>query len=385
MSFFEGIQFYLLLMVLFIPAIVLGFKGKPLKAYRIIISIGVVGIIFWPHKSALLFLLLFYGFELLITQLYMRIREKEGDHRKPWVYRCFLVASILPLALSKMTELSGVFSLSVFQFIGISYLTFRVAQIVIETYDGLIKEMKIADFTEFLMLFTTFSSGPIDRSRRFIENSNRLYTKDEYGELLGVGLQKLLVGIIYKFILATAFHKGVVFFVGAQSLMEYIGYSYSYGFYLFFDFAGYSAMAIGASYILGIKVPDNFNKPFISIDIKDFWNRWHMTLSFWFRDFLFSRFMMLSIKGKWFSSRLTGASIGFIVNMFIMGVWHGLGACYILYGIYHGVLLALTEVYQKKSKFYKAHKKQKWYRIISWFVTINLVMFGFLLFSGELV
>ena len=72
---------------------------------------------------------------------------------------------------------------------------------------------------------------------------------------------------------------------------------------MFFDFAGYSAMAIGTGYILGIRVPENFNKPFVSTDMKDFWNRWHMTLSFWFRDFLFSRFMMLAIKGKWFASR----------------------------------------------------------------------------------
>lgn len=75
-------------------------------------------------------------------------------------------------------------------------------------------------------------------------------------------------------------------------------YGYSYGFYMFFDFAGYSLMAIGTSYILGIKTPENFNKPFISKDIKEFWDRWHITLSHWFRDFVFSRFCNEMYKEK---------------------------------------------------------------------------------------
>ena len=95
--------------------------------------------------------------------------------------------------------------------------------------------------------------------------------------------------------------------------------------------------------------------------------------------------MMLAIKGKWFTSRLTGASIGFILNMAVMGAWHGLTANYLLYGLYHGVLLALTEIYQKKSGFYKRNKKKIWYRTQSWLVTIILIMFGFLLFSGALI
>lgn len=166
----------------------------------------------------------------------------------------------------------------------------------------------------------------------------------------------------------------------SMKIVSLIGYAYCYGFYMFFDFAGYSLMAIGTGYMLGVKVPENFNKPFISKDIKDFWARWHISLSERFRDFIFSRFVMLSMKQKWFKTRLTGASIGFLINMLVMGIWHGLTGHYILYGLYHGVLLAVTETYQKKSKFYK---KKKWYQIASWFVTLNLVMFGFLIFSGH--
>ncbi|MCQ4637340.1 D-alanyl-lipoteichoic acid biosynthesis protein DltB [Anaerovorax odorimutans] len=385
MSFFGSIQFFLLMILLFIPAAVLGLRGKSLRGYRTAASVLMIGLVMWPNKEQLLYLIAFYVLEFVLVKAYLKLRLAQADHRSAAIYRIFLFISILPLILCKISEVSGGFALGLFQFLGISYLTFRVAQMIIEIYDGIIKEVRWLDFTDFLLLFTTFSSGPIDRSRRYIKDGETRYTRDAYLELLGDGLLKILIGVIYKFILATLVHKGVAFFEDPQSFLEFAGYSYCYGIYMFFDFAGYSAMAIGASYILGIKVPENFNKPFISIDMKDFWNRWHMTLSFWFRDFIFSRFMMLAIKGKWFASRLTGASVGFIINMFVMGAWHGLAVNYILYGLYHGVLLALTEIYQKKSGFYKKNKKKTWYKTISWFVTLNMVMFGFLLFSGELI
>lgn len=385
MSFFGSATFFAVMAVIFVPAIILGILGKSLKGYRTAASAAVIGLVLWPSKLQLIWLIAFYVMEFLLVKLYLKLRLAQGEERKAAVYRLFLGFCILPLFLSKLSETSWGMSLSLFQFLGISYLTFRTAQMVIEIYDGIIKEVRWLDFTDFLLLFSTFSCGPIDRSRRYMEDGNRHYARDAYLELLGDGLLKLLIGVIYKFILASLCHKGVVFFQDPQSLLEYAGYGYCYGIYMFFDFAGYSAMAIGAGYILGIKVPENFNKPFISIDMKDFWNRWHMTLSFWFRDFLFSRFMMLVIKKKWFSSRLTGASIGFIVNMLVMGAWHGFAAHYLLYGLYHGLLLALTEIYQKKSKFYKKHKKETWYRALSWLVTLNMVMFGFLLFSGVLI
>ena len=94
---------------------------------------------------------------------------------------------------------------------------------------------------------------------------------------------------------------------------------------------------------------------------------------------------MQSMRHKWFKDRLHTACAGFIVNMFVMGIWHGLTGYYILYGLYHGILLAANEIWQKKSKFYKKHKKEKWYQVLSWAVTMQLVMFGFLLFSGHLI
>ena len=118
-------------------------------------------------------------------------------------------------------------------------------------------------------------------------------------------------------------------------------------------------MAVGSSNILGIHTPMNFNKPFLSVDIKDFWTRWHITLSTWLRDFVFSRVLMQVIRKKWFKNRLHNATYAYMVNMLVMGFWHGLSVSYIVYGFYHGVLMAGFEVYQKKSTFYKKNKKQK--------------------------
>ena len=142
-------------------------------------------------------------------------------------------------------------------------------------------------------------------------------------------------------------------------------------------------MAVGSSNILGVKTPLNFNKPFLSIDIKDFWNRWHITLSIWLRDFVFSRIFISATKKKIFKTRLNTAVYAYMINMTLMGLWHGLTFSYITYGIYHGILMSCFEYYQKKAKFYKKNRNKKWYKIVSWFITLNLIAIGLFIFSGE--
>ena len=141
-------------------------------------------------------------------------------------------------------------------------------------------------------------------------------------------------------------------------------------------------MAMGASYCFGIRTPRNFRAPFASIDIKDFWNRWNITLSFWLRDFVFMRFSRLALKKRWFESRLT-TCWGFVFDMVLMGAWHGLTLNYLLYGLYHGFAAGGYGGVSEKSKFYKRHKKEPWFKALSWFVTLQLVMIGFALFSGQ--
>lgn len=309
----------------------------------------------------------------------MHLSEKFKEHKKTMILMIFLAG--LPLVLVKVL---AVFKISELGFLGISYMTFKLIQIIIEIYDGLIeKPMGPLDYVHFLLFFPALSSGPIDRSRRFLEDWKKQRTKDEYLELAGTGLFRLVLGLFYKLVIS-----GMVFqqmtSIRYKDFSFFVIYMYLYTAYLFFDFAGYSLMAVGASNILGIETPMNFNVPFISVDIKDFWNRWHITLSTWLRDFVFSRIVMRFMRKKIFKKRLTTAMVAYMINMTFMGFWHGITLNYIAYGFYHGILMAAFEWYQKKSKFYKKNKNKTWYKVISWIITMHLVMFGFLIFSGKM-
>ncbi len=380
MSYYEGSTFFVCLGIVFIAALLLGYLEKPLKWYSFLVSLLFALVIFWHHPGEAVYLLLFFFWSEGLVLLYLRIRREKGREEKS--YHRILILSLLPLILCKISPLWGG---SLFGFVGISYLTFRVCQMIIEIYDGVIKETSFLEIAAFLLFFPSFSSGPIDRSRRFLEDWNRKYSREEYLELWGKGIWKFLLGAVYKVVIASSVFKLMGFLETGTTWYLLAAYAYVYGLYLFFDFAGYSLMAVGSAYILGISLPENFNKPFLARDIREFWDRWHISLSHWFRDFVFTRFVMLSTRKKWFHSRLNRACVGFLVNMGIMGLWHGVSVSYILYGLYHGLLLAGTEIYQKKSKFYKKHKNCGWYQALSWFVTMQLVMLGFFLFSGRLV
>lgn len=361
-----------------IPAVVLGLLEKKLSWYRWVLSIYFIWKIYGQTTTQLLYLIGYVIFATYLVKIYLFLRTKYGRNR--YIYGHAVLFALLPLVIYKISIIKGY---AFFGFLGISYICFRVIQVIIETYDGVIKEINEFQFMEFLLFFPSLSSGPIDRSRRFNEDDSKIWTRQEYCELLWTGTYKLILGLFYKVACSSVFYYILqTYFVGRYKPIYLIGYAYVYGLYMFFDFAGYSAMAVGTSYLLGIKMPDNFNKPFLSIDIKDFWNRWHITLSSWFRDFIFTRFIIDSARKKRFSSRLTGAAVGLILNMTIMGIWHGLESHYILYGIYHGIVMALVEIYQKKSRFYKRNKAKKWYVVCSWFINLNVVMLGFLIFSG---
>ncbi|MCF0134764.1 MAG: D-alanyl-lipoteichoic acid biosynthesis protein DltB [Blautia sp.] len=379
MSYYEGLAFFTCMLLILAGALVLGYLEKPLRWYGLAASLAIAAMVLGKEPDKLFFFLFFYVWSMGLIWGYKKLRERKG--RVVWLYRLFVAGAILPLILCKITALT---ERSLFGFVGISYLTFRVVQVLIEIYDGVIKQISFAETTAFLLFFPSFCSGPIDRSRRFHTDWERKMPRDEYLELCSIGIQKLLLGAVYKIAIASMAYRWMTQAEMGERWFHWIGVAYSYGIYLFFDFAGYSLMAVGTAYILGVRLPDNFRAPFISKDIREFWDRWHISLSHWFRDFIFTRFIMLSTKKKWFGSRLNRACAGFFINMGIMGIWHGISLPYILYGFYHGALLALTEWYQKKSGFYKKNKDKKWYQIISWFVTMQLVFFGFLLFSGKL-
>ena len=373
MNYFEGNEFFLLLFVVLLIGFVVNFFEKRKDYYILVLSLLFAGVIYGKSRAMIVYLISFVIYQYFLVFIAQRIETKR---LKPLVF-----LSIFPLVINKIFALT---SLHLLAFIGISYMSFKTIQIMLEISDGLIKEkISIKDYLQFLLFFPTVSAGPIDRSRRFLKEINEVMPRKEYLELAGDGVYRIVLGLLYKVVLSTYVYQILLTLNNTGTVVYSIKYMYLYTLYLFFDFAGYSLMAVGSSNILGIQTPMNFNKPFLSVDIKDFWTRWHITLSTWLRDFVFSRVLMQVIRKKWFKNRLHNATYAYMVNMLVMGFWHGLSVSYIVYGFYHGVLMAGFEVYQKKSNFYKKNKNKDWYKLLSWFVTMNLVMIGFFIFSGE--
>ncbi|GAA0077417.1 D-alanyl-lipoteichoic acid biosynthesis protein DltB [Clostridium sp. CTA-5] len=376
-----GDYFYLYLLCLtFIPAIILAFNGITTKYYGIIASIGMILLIMGKTLGLKLFLI-FLILEIILVYMFLFIRKKTDNK---YVYWLFLFLSMIPVISTKIAGITQY--ASYVGFIGLSYLNFKVIQMIIEIYDGRITEIKFRSFMYFIIFFPTLSSGPIDRWKRFEDNLNTKIEKDVYiNEYLIPGLKKIFIAIAYKFILAYLIDTYWLLKIPDNvTILNSINYMYAYTLYLFFDFAGYSLFAIGTSYIFGIKTPENFNKPFLSKDMKEFWTRWHISLSRWFGDYIFSRFVLNSMRKKRFKNRFIASHVAQIITMFVMGLWHGLTAYYIIYGLYQGSALVLTDIYQRKSTYYKKHKKEKWFQMTQRVITFHIVCFGMLIFSGYL-
>ena len=129
----------------------------------------------------------------------------------------------------------------------------------------------------------------------------------------------------------------------------------------------------------------NFRLPFVAESIRDFWNRWHISLSFWFRDYVYSRLVMALIRRKVIADRVMAGRLALLVNMGLMGLWHGTGIQFLLYGLYHGVMLVGYDVYEKSVPWHKRLKDVLWYRLFMIVVTFHIVMVGFLIFSGQVI
>ncbi|MCL1797853.1 MAG: D-alanyl-lipoteichoic acid biosynthesis protein DltB [Eggerthellaceae bacterium] len=400
MTFYTDPAFFILLAVSVIPAIILGLREKRIKAYGFAVSVFFILVLFSKDGWELAALLFYLLVSFTVTKWYLAQQKKKfssaaahvpAPSARPlfrFAYPIALFCVIAPLVIYKV---SAVFDANLLGFLGISYITFKTVQVVIEIHDGLIEEMPPLDYLWFLIFFPTFTSGPILRSRSFQDDVASLIPRAEYCDLLLRGAYRFLIGAFYKIVCSSVFSIALWFIPKALGdtspvmvVLGQVGSAWSYGLYLFFDFAGYSLMAMGVGAVFGIRVPRNFKAPFASLDIKDFWNRWHITLSFWLRDFIFMRLARFIRKEKLMTSRLATSCCAYVINMGIMGLWHGLTPSYIAYGLYHGLLLAGNEIFSKTA-FYKRYKDKRVFKLVSWFVTINLVMFGFALFSGRVI
>lgn len=384
MTAYGSFYFFAIVGILLIPTIIAGLKGKMLRKYNAVLTLVMIAIIFSDKPKQAIMLAAFIIWQYALIKGYLLLRKQNNS---TFMFCIAVILSILPLILAKIAPF--VPELHFIVFAGMSYVTFRAVQMVFEVRDNLIKELSFFNFWEFVLFFPAISSGPIDRYRRFQKDIQKPPSAEEYQNLLYTGLNRIFQGFLYKFIIAhlitTYLVKAV--FANQDTLLSNVIFMYATSMQLFFNFAGYSAFVIGISYMMGIKTPENFNKPFLSRNIKDFWNRWHMSLSFWFRDFIYMRFVFFATKKKLIKNRYTISYIGAFLNFFIMGIWHIQGSAvaqYVIYGLYHAALFILFDIFERKNKKHKFWPNNKFTHVLAIVITFHVVCFGFLIFSGHL-
>ncbi|MDR1605877.1 MAG: D-alanyl-lipoteichoic acid biosynthesis protein DltB [Streptococcaceae bacterium] len=390
-------QYFVVLLITLLPIIIAMFCGRRLAIYEGLVSVYFISFMFGGSSYLQFFALLFYlVWQTVVVFLYQAYRKKGNQ---TWLFYGSVFLALLPLIIVKITP-AVIGHNSLIGFLGISYLTFRSVAMIMEMRDGELQDVRFWPFLRFMIFLPTISSGPIDRFRRFNDNYLAIPNRDAYLTMIEKAVWSLMLGAFYKFILSYLFGELLLPHFQRNALhaaglfnWSTVGVMYTYGLNLFFDFAGYSLFAIGISYLMGIETPVNFNKPFLSRDLKEFWNRWHMSLSFWFRDFVFMRLVYTLMKHKVFKNRNTTSSVAYLVNMTLMGFWHGVTWYYIAYGIFHGFGLVINDWWiRRKKKRNQLRKKagqpplpdNQWTKALGIVVTFHVVMFSLLLFSGFL-
>ena len=274
--------------------------------------------------------------------------------------------------------------------IGISFYTFQSISYTIDVYRNNIKpEKNLLIFANYVIFFPQLVAGPILRASEILWQfkEKRKFKLENFNN----GIQRIIFGLFLKIVLADNIAKfvdqGFLMDPKLISAIDVITLSYLFGFQIYFDFAGYSHIAIGCALTMGIKFRENFNFPYHSISPKIFWKNWHISLSSWVRDYIY--LPLLNIKsvnssGGGFDKYLDHQSLRLytIFTLFItwslMGLWHGASWNFVFWGIWNFLVIVLFRFinnFLMNNSFLK--------NIISWSISINLIMLGWVFFRSE--
>ncbi len=220
--------------------------------------------------------------------------------------------------------------------VGISFYTFHTISYIVDSYRGVIRPTRnFFEFASYVSLFSQLVAGPIVRFRQ-IEADLEGLGQASRGRWLYLGASMFVVGLVEKVLVADTLAAFVDPALASYTSLSTIGAWMAmlcYSFQLYFDFSGYSTMAVGLGYMFGLRIPQNFNSPYKALDPSDFWRRWHISLSTCMRDYLYIPFGG-SRQGEWQTYR------NLMLTMLIGGLWHGAAWTFVFWGAYHGVLLA---------------------------------------------
>ena len=257
--------------------------------------------------------------------------------------------------------------------LAISFFTLQQIAFLVDSYEGLVKEKNFLDYSIFVTFFPQLIAGPIVHHKDMIPQFSRVKNKIKNYKNIGLGLFIFSIGLFKKVVIADTFAVWATagFDVAATlNLFEAWATSLSYTFQLYFDFSGYTDMAIGAALLFNIKLPINFNSPYKATGMIDFWQRWHITLSNFITTYIYTPLVRSF-------NRLTfhKAMLATVITFLIAGLWHGASWMFIVFGGLHGVGL-IANHYWKKSKI-------KINSILAWFITFNFVNITFIFFRAK--
>lgn len=381
---FNSIPFFIFLFSLFLFSILV-----PLR-YRWILSLAASGLFYTLLDPRYLVLLASSIILDYYIALFIASSEKEKTKRFALLFS-ISVSLFLLIGFKYMNMFSGLListlnildirivvpSLHIIIPVGISFFTFKKISYVIDVYRGTVRpEKHIGIFALYVSHFLEILSGPIDRAGKLIPQLKQPRALNEAD--LYAGTLLILWGLFMKVVVADrlAIYTDAVF----NNLPHHYGPSlliaaYFYTFQIYCDFAGYTNIAIGGGRLLGIDLMPNFNKPYLSRNISDFWRRWHISLSFWFRDYLY-----IPLGGNRVSK--IRRCFNYLVVFALCGLWHGANWTFVVWGSLHGIFLSIG--YLAKNVIDKAlgHIPRKFNMpdIIRIVTTFHLIAFAWIFF-----
>lgn len=277
--------------------------------------------------------------------------------------------------------------LSIILPVGISFYTFIQIGYLIDAYNGMVKQHSFVKYITFASLFPCVTAGPLILQREiFGQMENR---KDAFLDFsrIAAGVTMFTIGLFKKVVIAdniavysdTVFN-GVAAGQSVELITAWLG-ALAYTFQLYFDFSGYTDMALGLGAIFGIFLPLNFNSPFKATTISDYWQRWHMTMTRFFTNYVFQPMAMngmrKAVAGQYSPARkfVTSGVWPIVFTMLVAGIWHGSGWVFVIYGLMHGIAIAVNNAWQH-------FKMPKLSAPMGWFLTMLVVVCSLVVFRS---
>jgi alginate O-acetyltransferase complex protein AlgI len=346
-----------------------------------------------PRFSIFLFFVVLLSIGILIISWLAR--------RFAWILSATIILLILILVILKTPALSlqtSVFirtltnrsvetaSFTDLRWLGFSYIAFRLIHVLRDRQAGRLPVLSLSEFATYVIYFPSLAAGPIDRGERFAQDLRKEFILTQEETFLGG--QRIVLGLFKKFVLADtlaliALNDALATQVRTPGWMWLIVYAYT--FQIYFDFSGYTDIAIGIARLSGIKLPENFAAPYLKPNLTQFWNSWHMTLTQWFRSYFFNPFSR-GMRGFKHMPMWVMILIGQLATMILIGLWHGVTFNFVFWGLWHGLGLFLQN---RWSDFLRRHypNLQQDVRLLSALqiggilVTFHFVALGWVFFA----